>query len=131
MNRRAQTKNRENNPMQSSESGRDERSDLGTTLELSRISLRSSGLRLLRRTSRLIHPTRSVTVMRKSSGQSPDNGGRGYRRDQMFQGVSGDEAESGRDLVVEHLDDLGHNVQHHRAGEGDAIGARGAMDRLP
>ena len=43
---------------------------------------------------------RSVTVMRKSSDQSPDNGGRGCRRDQMFQGVSGDETESVRDLVV-------------------------------
>ena len=95
------------------------------------------GLRLppslseLRRTSRLIYPTRSVIVMRKSSGQSPDNCGCGCRRDQMLQGVSGDEAESSRDLVVEHLSELGQDVQHHRGTECDAIGARGAMDRLP
>ncbi len=69
--------------------------------------------------------------MRKSSDQSPDHGGRGCRRDQVFQGVAGDETESVRDLVVEHLGQLGQDVQHHCCTECDAIGARGAIDRLP
>src|SRR5918995_802343 len=77
---------------------------------------------------RWIPPMRRVNVMRKSAGQSPDHRGRGCRRDQMFQGVSADETEGVRDLVVEQLGRLGQDVQKHRGGEGDAIGARGAMD---
>src|SRR4051794_26444403 len=42
----------------------------------------------------------------ETPGQAPDHGGRGRRGDQMFQGVSADDAESVRDLVVQHLGEL-------------------------
>src|ERR1700761_5218663 len=70
-------------------------------------------------------------MYRESPDQPPDDGGGGHRRDQVFQGVSADEVQRVRDGMVEQLSDLGYDVEHHRGGEGDAVGARSAIDRLP